>query len=178
MAELLKVTDFCGSGLKVRQNISLPELPAELLLHIANFLPISFAEVSTLSPYLIHKKIGYGYLDWIKILLSIGKSHNPTSPSCSNLLAEAHYRLAFIYQNQTKNRGERCHHTTKIGKPVFDSLREICQIPSFIVVVRGCITRTNRNRKRLMGLLSRALGLMRTLCFSMMASITWLCNML
>jgi hypothetical protein len=88
------------------------------------------------------------------------------------------YRLAFIYQNQTNDRGELCHYTTKIEKPVFDPLREICQIPFFVIVVGGCITRTNRNRKRLMNLLSRALGLVRTLRFSMMASITCLCDML
>jgi hypothetical protein len=79
MAELLKDIYFCGSGLNVRQNLSLPELPAELLFHIAKFLPASFAEVLTLSPHLIHKKMGYGYLDRIKRPLSIGKSHNQTS---------------------------------------------------------------------------------------------------
>jgi hypothetical protein len=178
MAELLKATDFCGNGLKARQNLSLPELPSELILHIAKFLPNSFAEVFTLSPHLTHKKVGYGYLDPMKILLSISKSHYPTSPSCSNLLAEVHYRLAFIYQNQTNDRGELCHYTTKIEKPVLDCLREICQIPFIVIVVGGCITRTNRNRKRLMNLLSRALGLVRTLRFSVVALNTCLCDML
>jgi hypothetical protein len=104
MAELLKDIDFCGSGLNVRQNLSLPELPAELLLHIAKFLPVSFAEVLTLSPHLIHKKMGYGYLDRIKRPLSIGKSHNPTNPSCSNFLAEAHYRLDLLHISESDER--------------------------------------------------------------------------
>ena len=145
MAELLKDIDFCGSGLKVRQNLSLPELPAELLLHIARFLPISFAEVFTLSPHLIHKKMGYGYGDWIKIILFIGKSHNPTSPSYYNLLAEAHYRLDFIYQNQTKMVGNAAIIRQRSRNLCSTPLRgrEICQIPFFVIIVRGCIARTN-----------------------------------